>query len=169
MTFGSLLKLSQVALLTTTQRYYVSMNIRADGTPITIEQNQRWFDDDNVPVVEVLKRLLTKTSNSGQDSACIINSASELIEMKINFNDQHCFQAIILKIQDMVETLPEHIITNSARRKTLVKKILASFKKVNRLIYDRIVQSNPSTVYEFNKCLLKVRSDAVDCEKEHKH
>ena len=41
--------------------------------------------------------------------------------MKINFNDQHCFEAIILKIQDMVETLPEYIVTEPVHQKTLVK------------------------------------------------
>ena len=81
--------------------------MRADGMPITFVQKQLWFNNDNIPVAEVLQHLLAQTSNSGQDSASIINSATELIQMQINFNDQHCFEAIILKIQDMVETLPE--------------------------------------------------------------
>ena len=70
--------------------------------------------------------------------------------MKIYFNDQHCFEAIILRIQDMVEKLPEYIITIPAHQKTFVKNLLDCLKKVNRLIYERIVQSNSNTVYEFN-------------------
>ena len=68
----------------------------------------------------------------------------------------------------MVETLPEYIISNLAHQKTLVKNLLANFKKVNILINNRIVQNNLNTVTEFNRCLLKVGPDAIDCVKEYK-
>ena len=139
------------------------MTMRADGTPISIKQNQRWFDDDNIP----LQHINARTSNIGQDLVSIINSATEVIEMKINFNDQHCFEEVILNLQDMIEKLPEHIISNPAHQKTLVKNLLPNLK-VNRLIYDRMMQSNLNTVTEFNRYLLKVGSRAIDCVKEHK-
>ena len=142
--------------------------MRADCTPITLEHNQFWFNNDNIPVVEVLQHLLAQSSNSGQDSASIINSANELIELKINFNDQNCFEAIILKIQDMVEPLSKYIITVHVHLKILVKNLLDCLKRVNRFIYDRIVQSSPTTIYEFNKCLLQVGSGVINCAKEHK-
>ena len=81
--------------------------------------------------------------------------------MKINFNDQQCFKAIILKIQDMIEKLPVYIITETLHQNTLVKKLLDRLKRVNRLLYDHTVQSNPTTVYEFSKCLLQVRPGAI--------
>ena len=87
--------------------------MRADGTPVTFEQNQFWFNNDNISVVEVLQHLLlAQTSNSGQDSASNINSATGLIEMKINFSDQYCFEEIILKIHDMV-----YIITTPVNKR----------------------------------------------------
>ena len=88
--------------------------------------------------------------------------------MKTNFNDQHCFEVIILKIQDMYETLPKYIITTPVHQKTLVKNFLDRLKRVNRLIYGRIVQKCPTTIYEFNKCILQVGSGAINCAKEHK-
>ena len=45
------------------------ITMRADGTPVTYEQNQTWFNHENIPVVEVLQHLLAQTSNSGQDLA----------------------------------------------------------------------------------------------------
>ena len=81
---------------------------------VRVRQSQRWF---------------ARASHSGQESASIINSASELFVMEINFNDQHCFEAIILKIQDMIETIPERIITNPKHQKTLVNILLSSLKK----------------------------------------
>ena len=98
--------------------------MRADGTPVTYEQNQTWFNHENIPVVEVLQHLLAQTSNSGQDSASIINSATAmkinkllLIEMKVNFSDQHCFKEIIFKIHihEMVETIPDVASSGSVK------------------------------------------------------
>ena len=144
------------------------ITMRADGTPVTYEENQSWFNYENIPVVEVLQHLLAQTSNSGQDSASIINSATALIEMKINFSDQHCFEEIILKIHEMVETIPEYILATAVHQKSIVENLLDRIKRVNKLIYDRIVQSNPTTVNDFNRCLLQVESDATNCAKEHK-
>ena len=68
------------------------MTMRADGTPIADEQNQRWFDNYNIP-------SYSKT-NGSQDSASNIYRGSQAIKMKISFNDQHCFEEIILDWQD---------------------------------------------------------------------
>ena len=68
----------------------------------------------------------------------------------------------------MVGTLPEYIITKPVHQKTPVKNLLDRLKKVNRLIYERIVQSYSFTVIGFNKCLLQVGSNAINCAKEHK-
>ena len=65
------------------------ITMRADGTLVTYEQIQTWFNHENIPVVEVLQHLLAQTSNSGQDSASITNSATASIEMTINFSDQN--------------------------------------------------------------------------------
>ena len=88
--------------------------------------------------------------------------------MKINFSDQYCFEEIILKIEDMVEILSEYIIITPVHQKTIVKNLLDRIKEVNRLIYDRIVQSSLSTVNDFNRGLLRVGSNAINCAKEHK-
>ena len=68
------------------------ITMRVDSTLVTYEQNQSWFNHENILIVEVIQHFLAQTSNSGQDSASIINSATGLIEMKINFSDQHCFE-----------------------------------------------------------------------------
>ena len=88
--------------------------------------------------------------------------------MRFNFSDQHCFEEIILRIQEMVETLPEYILASSTHQRTIVKQLLDRIKRVNRLIFDRIMQSNPTTVNYFSGCLLSVGSDAINCAKEHK-
>ena len=36
------------------------MTVRADGTPITLEQNQSWFNNGNIPVVLSFKTYLSK-------------------------------------------------------------------------------------------------------------
>ena len=63
----------------------------------------------------------------------------------------------------MVETLPEYILATPVHQRTIVKNLLDRIKKANMLIYDRIVQNNPSTINEFLKRLLQVGSDAIDC------
>ena len=88
--------------------------------------------------------------------------------MKINFSDQHCFEEIILKIVEMVQTLPEYILSTATHPKTIVNNLLDRIKKVNRLIYDRIMQYNSTTVNDFNRFLLQMGSDAINCAKEHK-
>ena len=125
------------------------------------EQNKIWFNHDNIPVVEVLQHLLAQTSNSGQDSASIINSSTATIEMRINFSDQLCFETIVLQVNEMVETLPEYILATPVHQKTIVKNLLDRIKNANMLIYDRIVQNNPSIINEVLKRLLQVGSNAI--------
>ena len=88
--------------------------------------------------------------------------------MRINFSDQHCFKTIVLQVTEMVETLPEYILAAPVYQKTIVKNHLKRVKKANRLMYDRTLQINPSTINEFLKRLLQVGSDAINCAKEHK-
>ena len=84
-----------------------------------------------------------------------------------NFEDDF-FETIVLQINEMVETLPEYILATPVHQKTIVKNLFDRIKTANRLIYDRIVQNNPTTVNDFNRCLLQVGCDAINCAKEHK-
>ena len=145
------------------------ITMRADGTPVTEAQNQAWFQNENIPVVAVLQNLLAQTSNSGQDSASIINSATAIIDMRINFSDQHCFETIVLQVNEMVETLPEYILTSPVHQKTNVKNLLERVKRANRLIYDRVLQISPSTINEFLKRLLKWGLTQLIVQRNTKH
>ena len=88
--------------------------------------------------------------------------------MRINFSDQHCFETIVLQVNEMVETLPEYILTSQVHQKNIVKNLLERVKRANRLIYDQTLQIYPSTINEFLTRLLQVGSDAINCAKEHK-
>ena len=58
----------------------------------------------------------------------------------------------------MIETLPEYIIITPVHQKTLLKNLLDRLKRVNRLIYDCIVQSSSPTVDDFYKCSIEQKT-----------